>query len=116
MPDLRRDARSLPYRTTLPTRTNPLDPIRRDLLQVARGLRRQQTALQVLAASTLERARPLDGTLDFDPTRELAAGANTVRNDLLSDAIDTLEALASRNEDELRQEYEKRCAQVLREV
>ncbi len=51
----------------------------------------------------------------FDALAELADGLRCVQTDLLSDAIETLDALSSRDETELRRRFDERRAWRLAE-
>lgn len=78
---------------------------RRDLQTIANTLRRQKAALGMVAATLREASIEDDG---FDVARELAAGADCVREDLLADAIETLEVLARLDDETLRRRFEER--------
>ena len=69
------------------------------LVQDLRTLdRRLRTLVETLPAPTSS----------FNPLSELCAGLTCVRSDLLADAIETLEALATLDDDALYQRFEER--------
>ena len=86
---------------------DPLTEARNGLQLIAAKLRRQETSLRLLIADLRQHATQADG---FDPLRELAEGAECVRNDLLTDAIETLHTLATLDDDNLRIRAEERFA------
>ena len=80
---------------------------RAELQMIASTLRRQKVALGLVIASLSQATVEGDG---FDVARELAGGAECVRTDLLTDAIETLETLAKLDDEALRRRFEQRWA------
>ena len=95
-------ARSVSTRTVRKgQRQAVLRSTRRDVAALADDLR----ALDARIAGIVEGLPTQAAT--FDSLAELADGLRCVQSDLLSDAIETLDALSSRNDTELR----RRCAE-----
>ena len=88
-------------------KVDPLTEARNGLQLIAAKLRRQETSLRLLIADLRQHANKGEG---FDPIRELAEGAECVRNDLLADAIETLYTLATLDDEHLRIRSEERFA------
>ena len=88
-------------------KVDPLTEARNGLQLIAAKLRWQETALRLLTADLRQHVNQGEG---FDPLRELAEGAECVRNDLLTDAIETLHTLATLDDDNLRIRSEERFA------
>ena len=88
-------------------KVDPLTEARNGLQLIAAKLRRQETSLRLLIADLRQHASKSEG---FDPFRELAEGAECARNDLLTDAIETLHTLATLDDDNLRIRAEERFA------
>ena len=98
-----RNARSVSTRTTSRRR-------RRASARSPRGeIRRLVADLRALDGrmGSLVETLPEPGDV-FEPLAELAAGLACVRGDLLADAIATLEALATLDDEALRRRFEER--------
>ena len=94
-------------REKLPPEISSPAEARDELRVVAASLRRQKIALQLISQTLRQATVEEEG---FDVSRELAAGAECVQNDLLTDAIETLETLADLDDATLRRRFEERWA------
>ena len=94
---------------SVPTRTHTRHQ-RQAVLQSLRGtVTNLLTDLRNLDARIdgMTQALPTPGT-HFDALAEMASGLRCVRSDLLADAIETLEVLATADDAELRHRFEER--------